>query len=1207
VTTIDPMQFLVARQAEEDRMRRLLEYSPAAIATLDHTGRVVALSASFTRIFGYTTEDIPHIDAWWPLAYPNPAYRTERQATWEALMTEAVVGGGEIHNFEGHVRCKDGQYVWVEAHANLSPSEFFIMLVDIGKRKEAEQAAAQATLDAETQRNQTAWLNLALSNTQAGTWEWVLATNENRWSAALWQLYGFEVPGSEASYDLWASTIHPDDRQRVEQGIQAAASTGGDFQIEYRLKSTTESERWLMTRGHALTNPAAKVDRYVGIILDITKEKVALRELQDSQQLLQSALDCLPSHIAIVDSEGKILTVNERWRDFARAGQWQNENFGIGESYLASCDPAHPGDAAATPDARDVAQQLRAVLAGELPQFDFEYNCPDPVGNAHWFAMSAIRFGQGAMRRVIIRHTEITARKHTEEQMRILSAAITQSPDSVIVTDPNMRITFVNDGFLRITGYSSREVLGQSAGILGADTTPHETMQSLYAAIAAGIPWRGEFHNRRRDGTVGIDDCHITPIRDDSGFVTHFVSVQVDITEKKKIAVELVQHRRHLEDLVVQRTKDHLAAKSRLRLVIDSSADGIIELDSRSRITLINPAACKMLGYTADALLGRNIHSAIHARRADGSVYPASECIVVTAIKAGRTMRIEDDLLWRADGSPLPVSLSTHPILDGEQILGAVMSFTDATDRQKTLAERESARAAAEQLARIKSDFLANMSHEIRTPLNGVLGLAQIGYRDSRGRGKSQETFTRILESGRLLLSIINDILDFSKIEAGKMGLESIPFSPRDSVEEALAVMADRAAAKQLTLGSLLEGELPPACMGDPVRISQILLNLLSNAIKFTASGSVTLNAGRQGETLVFTVTDTGIGMTPEQVLRLFSPFEQADGSTTRQYGGTGLGLSISKRLAELMGGEIRVTSTPAVGSRFELRLPYLATEAPVERVGRAAILPEASTRRLSGLHLLVAEDNEVNQLVLDNMLTGEGATVTMVGNGRLALATVAQNRTAFDLVLMDVQMPEMDGREATRHIHALIPTLPVIGQTAHALVEEHNSCLSAGMVATITKPIDLNDLVDIVLRHAPVAPMIDRASTVLGPSSSPEPVASEVVSALIDWPRFIERHASRLDFVPRLIKITQTSRAAVAADIRVAAALGDMQKLSALAHSTKGVAGEFFAAKLIESAMALETAARANSPDAPALAEALARQLEDFLSELNRRLLASS
>lgn len=400
----------------------------------------------------------------------------------------------------------------------------------------------------------------------------------------------------------------------------------------------------------------------------------------------------------------------------------------------------------------------------------------------------------------------------------------------------------------------------------------------------------------------------------------------------------------------------------------------------------------------------------------------------------------------------------------------------------------DEARQASESIAQVKSEFLANMSHEIRTPLHGVLGLAQIGHRDNRER-EAGETFARILHSGKLLLNIVDDILDFSKLEAGKLKVEMVPFELDQVLHEAAEPVLERAKAKAIALSIDRAPGLPAVCQGDPLRLTQILLNFLSNAVKFTERGGVTLSACREDDTLVFRVVDTGIGMDAEQIDRIFVAFQQVDTSSTRKFGGTGLGLTISRRLASLMGGEIRVFSNPGEGSTFELRLPYVAAMTSTASATVAKDSTPAPAARLSGISVLVAEDNEVNQLILTNFLTHEGAKVVMVENGRKAVEQVIQNgRDAFDIVLMDIQMREMDGHEATRRILELAPGLPIIGQTAHALAEEREKSLAAGMLDQIAKPISIDVLVATVLRHTARQPGLVRTSDSAYPPNCAQP-----------------------------------------------------------------------------------------------------------------------
>ncbi|HJV62215.1 MAG TPA: ATP-binding protein [Albitalea sp.] len=401
------------------------------------------------------------------------------------------------------------------------------------------------------------------------------------------------------------------------------------------------------------------------------------------------------------------------------------------------------------------------------------------------------------------------------------------------------------------------------------------------------------------------------------------------------------------------------------------------------------------------------------------------------------------------------------PFGDGEMI-AVVRNVSDRRAHEKA---RERARQESERLSRLRSEFMANVSHEVRTPLNGIIGLTQMQW--ARADGETKVALGRVLELSRQLLAVINDVLDSSKIDANRLEVESVPLSVRQVVAEAVSLVREQAAQKGLALHPEVSPQVPPDCLGDPLRLRQVVLNLLTNAVKFTERGSVSVWAMVDGAQLVVRVSDTGIGISCEQLSHLFEPFRQADASTTRRFGGTGLGLSISRRLARLMGGDITVQSEPGRGSVFELRLPLQACT-PAPREADAAARWSATERRLQGVRVLVAEDNEVNRIIIEAALTTEGASVTLAGDGREAVHCVAtENGQPYDIVLMDIQMPVMDGYTATRRVHELDPALPVVGQTAHAMAGERSLCREAGMVAHLAKPIEIEQLVRTVQQHA--------------------------------------------------------------------------------------------------------------------------------------------
>jgi PAS domain S-box-containing protein len=756
--------------------------------------------------------------------------------------------------------------------------------------------------------------------------------------------------------------------------------------------------------------------------------------------------------------------------------------------------------------------------------------------------------------------------KRVNEELRTLSQAIEQTPTAVVITDRDGTIEYVNPHFTKMTGYTAAEAIGQNPRINKSDWHPPEFYQELWATILAGGEWHGEFRNKRKNGELYWEAAVISPVKNSAGEITHFVAVKEDISERKRAEEELKRN------------------EEQIRLLLESTAEAIYGVNLQGRCTFANPASARLLGYThPDELLGKNMHLLIHHSRPDGTAYPVEECPMFSVFVGGEGAHLESEFLWRANGTCFPAEVWSYPQRSSDKVVGAVVTFLDITERKQAEEQLQQAKTAAEAATRAKSEFLANMSHEIRTPMNAAMGMLYL-LQQTPLTDQQKNYLDKAQSASTSLLRIINDILDFSKIEAGKLEMESVPF--RLSI--VLANLADVASTalhnKPVELLITTAPDLPDNLTGDPLRLGQILLNLTNNAIKFTGEGKITVRVERAGSDengvrLRFSVEDTGIGMAPEQQMRLFSAFTQADTSTTRKYGGTGLGLAISKQLVEMMGGMLLVASEEGKGSTFSFIARFgcrSGEECPTAAAGRE----EEDTRSFAGVKVLVVEDNPLNQEVAREILEGRGVTVDVAGNGVDAVVRIINSGVTYDAIFMDVQMPVMDGLEATRRIraHHDFDSLPIIAMTASAMASDRLLCIEAGMNDQVNKPIDVPELFATLRRWVRLA-----AGTPL--ATGKEPVQIEAPGLPKQLPGIdVQKALKRLGNATLLRKLLRSFRQEnleTMQNLHAAFALGDDQLVQRIVHTVKGVGGNLGATELASAALALEEALKSGDADA--------------------------
>ena len=745
-------------------------------------------------------------------------------------------------------------------------------------------------------------------------------------------------------------------------------------------------------------------------------------------------LESIPEPVGLVDRLGRILAFNAAGRHVILAVRGQEVALGD-DLYSFISEHNHPG----------VRESLRRAFAGDAHTHRTE-------AHGHHFetVYSPVRDAGGEVVAVSIRVADVTAREHALGALAELNASLEQrvvqrgeevrailasTHDGFALLEPGGRFVEVNEAYCRLVGFSREELLGMNVRDVDAALTPEHLAEAGRKVREKGSA-SFETRHRRKDGRLVDVDATVNWENVSGG---RYIAFMRDITARKEAE----------------------AVRDRQLEILDATPDLVGMADDERRVVYINPAGRRLLGVES-----------IGGLRVDDLHPPGfRETFLEEISPTARQGNVwEGETLLRAlDGREIPVRQLVIPHVRPDGSVPYVSTVAhDITGEKKAQAEREARAAELASLnvelaeaSRAKDEFLANMSHELRTPLTGILGSAELLRAGVHGELNEKQLRTLgILENaGRHLLALLSDVLDLARIGAGRLSIEPDACTLDEICELALALVRTEARRKEIAL-TFHGPPAPVRFVADPRRLRQILANLLSNAVKFTPpAGRVDLvaSADAEEELLRFDVLDTGPGIAPGDLPRLFRPFTQLDARLAREHGGSGLGLSLARGMVELHGGRIEVESEPGKGSRFSVVLPWKAPERRPARARDGATAAAERPAPVSG-RLLLVEDDADNRTILAEFLVAQGFTVDAVSNGREALERAAE--TAYDLVILDIQLPGMDGLEVLRELRSRqTPRVPVLALTALAMVGDRDRILAGGADSYMAKPLALGAL----------------------------------------------------------------------------------------------------------------------------------------------------
>ncbi|WP_439883049.1 PAS domain S-box protein [Pontibacter sp. MBLB2868] len=889
-------------------------------------------------------------------------------------------------------------------------------------------------------------------------------------------------------------------------------------------------------------------DEVLTIVRNTTEERKAALEVKEKNEFIRQVIDTSPSLIFVKDQEGNYTLVNE---EFAKL-------YGVSASELTA------GKAnAAIPKIeeeefyKEVDKQV--LTTGKEVRIEERFTKPD--GELIWLSTikKPITTSDGKVQILGI-STNITEQRKAKQQLqeseemhRLLSE---NSRDLICLHDLDGNYQYVSGGVKEMLGYEPSDLEGTSPyHILHPDDRLYVLEEGQKKAINEKTNIVIEHRKQKKDGQYIWVETIMKPLLNDDGEVVKLQSSSRDITQRRLVGEALRSSERKYREL------------------INYSQAYICSHDMQGRILSVNPHILTLLDYEAEEVVGHNLQSLIPEKhKKNFRLY----------LESFRKNNIAEGVLTvlNKDQEERSLLYKNYKVEEPNSEPYIIAIAQDITERTRTEMELKQAKEVAEESARVKENFLANMSHEIRTPLNGIMGMA--GLLSKSPLNSSQKNYLDIiLQSADNLLVIINDILDVAKIEAGKVELEEIPFNICDTVKAAYQTLIYKAEEKELAYEVKPLQVAEPTLVGDPYRLNQVLLNLLNNAIKFTETGSVTLQSqvlheNEHNLTIEFAVIDTGIGVSAEKQEYIFEGFTQAYSSTTRKYGGTGLGLNICRNLIEMQGGRIWVESEENRGSTFKFTITYQKYEGDTNPEKQDEQINYAS---LKGINVLLAEDNEINIFLARSIMESWNFVVDVALNGREAVEMV--DRNTYDLVLMDIQMPEMSGIDATHFIRSNPDKskagIPIIALTANAFKGDAEKYLNVGMNAYISKPFDEEKLFTKIASVLPHKLMKQERT----PAPENEEINAQVQEPLFDLSLLLKMSRGNEAFVKRTKVLFVETVPQTLADLEEKKQASDWKGVSAAAHKLKSTIDTMRIQKLRDVVRIIELKAK-NQEDLP-------------------------